>query len=772
MSSDNAFFEELQMDFLNESAFMLEQYEEYMMRLENSKDPSQDLTDIFRVAHSVKGGAAAVGLVELSKFAHVMEDLLDLLRSRPQLVSSEIISLLLKSGDELKKRIASLQQGDNSPWNTQELKTQLIEITEKLSGKKPKHSSETAEIPVKSAHGEIKEPAPDDFFSGVIPVEGSNPGSVAEPALAVEEDLTNHELLAELLAQMPPEERENVFDLEPTVVVAGSNTDGIANGNGSAGASVNGTAIDAGIAKVIVAESQSQTQSQSQSQSESESANGDYSIVPIARDTVNGPIDNGNANARGNSHGNDISNSNSNGNGNGHSQTAASDYVSQKAISSFEKEERNNTAAVITGDHAGNGNNNNKPASKTLNSIIKVDTGRVDSVLDAVGELVVLKNQLVHDETVRSGVDLRLQGMVDQLDKAVRELYEKTLSIRMTPLKSMFIKIQRIVRDVSLSLDKPVDLQLIGEETEVERTVFELLGDPLVHIVRNSMDHGVEKKEVRLERGKPVNAKVIVSAKQSGGNVIIEITDDGGGINREKVLKKAIEKGFIPENVDPQSIPDDQVFQYIFQPGFSTADKISDLSGRGVGLDVVKSNLDKIHGKINIFSKLGQGTTFRLTIPLSTAITDGIIVALNGARYILPIHSIREIVRVLPKDYTNISGAGKVASIRGSLLPVIDVSKTLGCVKGLDVSEETFTKNQKSLSARREETMLVIIESITGQMAFPVDDVLGQAQVVVKPISTGQEIPEIAGAAILGDGRTVLILEPGALVNNAREVAA
>nr|WP_295901107.1 chemotaxis protein CheA [uncultured Bdellovibrio sp.] len=423
----------------------------------------------------------------------------------------------------------------------------------------------------------------------------------------------------------------------------------------------------------------------------------------------------------------------------------------------------------------GNGGSGKAPAKQT--SAIKVDTGRVDSVLDAVGELVVLKNQLVHDETVRSGVNLRLEAIVDQLDKAVRELYEKTLSIRMTPLKSMFIKIQRIVRDVSLSLDKPVDLQLIGEETEVERTVFELLGDPLVHLVRNSMDHGVEKKETRLERGKPVTAKVVVSAKQSGGNVIIEICDDGGGINREKVLAKAIERGFVPTGVDPASIPDEQVFQYIFQPGFSTADKISDLSGRGVGLDVVKSNLDKINGKINIFSKAGQGTTFRLTIPLSTAITDGIIVALDGARYILPIHSIREIVRVLPKDYTHISGAGKVASIRGLLLPVIDVSKTLGSINWTlnKKDQQLMAKRENSLSARREETMLVIIESMTGQMAFPVDDVLGQAQVVVKPITTGQNIPEVAGAAILGDGRTVLILEPGALVSNVtkgREMAA
>nr|BFD60934.1 hypothetical protein CKG001_30410 [Bdellovibrio sp. CKG001] len=679
MSGDNAFFEELQMDFLNESAFMLEQYEEYMMRLENSVDPAKDLTDIFRVAHSVKGGAAAVGLADLCKFAHVMEDLLDLLRSRPELVNSNVISLLLQSGDELKNRVGALQQGQNNPWDPSALTTELITLTEQLSGKTSKHSQVAA-----PSADEPKIEAPDDFFAQAPAAEAVAP--------VVEDDVTNHDLLAELLAQLSPEDQAEFHAKEEAAK----------------------RAADEAVPKPS----------------------------PVAAVATPEPV------------------------------VVEKPAPALKVVPSAPA-----TPAPAASASAGNSGGGSNKGGKNLNSTIKVDTGRVDSVLDAVGELVVLKNQLVHDETVRSGVNLRLEAIVDQLDKAVRELYEKTLSIRMTPLKSMFIKIQRIVRDVSLTLDKPVDLQLIGEETEVERTVFELLGDPLVHLVRNSMDHGVEKKEIRQERGKPATAKVVVSAKQSGGNVIIDISDDGGGINREKVLGKAIEKGFVPAGVDPASIPDEQVFQYIFYPGFSTADKISDLSGRGVGLDVVKSNLDKINGKINIYSKAGQGTTFRLTIPLSTAITDGIIVALDGARYILPIHSIREIVRVLPKDYTHVSGAGKVASIRGHLLPVIDVTKTLGSINwALNKKDAQLAqRRENSLSARREETMLVIIESMTGQMAFPVDDVLGQAQVVVKPITTGQDIPEVAGAAILGDGKTVLILEPGALVSNVskgREIAA
>lgn len=710
MSDDNSFFEELQTDFLNESSFMLEQYEEYMMRLEKSTDPVKDLTDIFRVAHSVKGGAAAVGLTELSKFAHVMEDLLDLLRSKPEVVNSEVISLLLKSGDELKNRVAALQLGDGGPWNPEQLKVDLIKMTEALSGKASKHS--VAEVKSQPEE-EQKVQAPEDFFamtsqnSSVDNESSSANFSNANSLESVdsnEDDVVNHDLLAELLEQLSPEDRAEFYAKEAAEKEAAT-----------LGAAVQENTVLATTPDVGAVTAANP-------------------VVTANTDTEPKPIMNTQPMAK-------IS----------IAETKASAPTPTLESQGAESAEASKTPG--------------KNPARQLNATIKVDTGRVDSVLDAVGELVVLKNQLIHDETIQNSGNLRLEAIVDQLDKAVRELYEKTLSIRMTPLKSMFIKIQRIVRDVSLTLNKPVDLNLIGEETEVERTVFEILGDPLVHLVRNSMDHGVEPKEVREQRGKPAVAKVTVSAKQSGGSVVIDISDDGGGINRDKVLNKAIERGLIPDGVDPQSIPDEQVFQFIFNPGFSTADKISDLSGRGVGLDVVKSNLDKINGKINIFSKPGLGSTFRLTIPLSTAITDGIIVAISGARYILPIHSIREIVRVLPQECTDISGAGKVVKIRESLLPVLDADIILGGIteifdnKVSDVEMETGFMHRQG-----EEIMFVVIETFNGQVAFPVDDVIGQAQVVVKPITAGIEVPEIAGAAILGDGHTVLILEPSAFV--------
>ncbi len=660
--SDNAFFAELQGEFLTESAFMFEQYEESMLGLETGANIQEDLAQIFRVAHSIKGGASAVGFPDLAKFAHIVEDLLALLRMHPEFLSSGVISLLLKSGDMLKNRIHSLQKGEAGSWDTSQLAAELKALTEKFN----------------NGGGEASAPAAAAEETPVIEEMAATPATEAAPAAAID-DIVNHELLAELAAQfgtdLPTEAAPAPMAVETAPIA-------------EAAPKIVEMPAPAPVAAAPKAPAAS-------------------APTPAA---------------------------------------PAAAAASAKA------------PAEPAGKGGGGGN-------KSATSSIKVDTARVDSVLDAVGELVVLKNQIVHDESIRSGGNLRLAAIVDQLDKTVRELYDKTLSIRMTPLKSLFLKIQRIVRDVSLTLNKPVDLQLIGEETEVERTVFELLGDPLVHLVRNAMDHGIEKPELRQERGKNATAKVVVSAKQTGGTVTIEIVDDGGGINRERVLAKAIEKKLVPAGVDPQSLSDDQVFQFIFAPGFSTAEKVSDLSGRGVGLDVVRSNLEKINGKINIQSKMGVGTTFRLSIPLSTAITDGIVVAIEGAKYILPIYSIREIVRAVPKDYTQLNMAGKVVKIREALLPVIDIRKTIGKINWDQIDNMKYEANDEkdSLRARREETMLIIIESMHGMMALPVDEVIGQAQVVVKPISAGHEVPEVAGAAILGDGRTVLILDPTAL---------
>ncbi len=685
MSDD--FFEELQGEFLIESAFLLDQYEEAMLQLEAGQAAEETMSLIFRVAHSIKGGAAAVGFIDLNKFAHIAEDLLALLRVYPHILNPEIVSLLLKAGDALKSRVEFLKTGQRTEWDIAELqqtlKTKLNELNEylglevKIESKAEvvaesnstanTESSTTVNIEKnfeENINTDAAEPTVHKSYEEFIETLETNPHSLglSSPnlndslALPLPQskndealDLTNYELLAELQAQLGGNPLPNNASSEspsPTPPL-----------------------------KVI--QPQAQTSGP---------------VSQAATAPVNAPT------------------------------TAKSQSSTQAA---------------------------------TANTSIKIDVGRIDSVLDTVGEIVVLKNQLLHDETIKSSGSPRLASIVDQIDKLVRDLYDRSLAMRLTPLKSMFVKIQRIVRDVSIQVGKDVELVVQGEETEVERTVFELLGDPMVHLVRNALDHGIETPAQRAEKGKSPKAILKVTAQQQGGNVIIDIQDDGAGINRDRILSKAIEKNLIPIDRLPESYTDEEVFQMIFLPGFSTAEKVTDLSGRGVGLDVVKSNLEKARGKIDIFSKPNQGSTFRLTIPLSTAITDGIIVTIGNGKYILPIYSIREIVRLNKVDVTNLADKGTVVRVRDQMIPVIDVSKIFYDAEPLFVKDEF--------------QLMLILDSVHGLAALPVSQINGQAQVVVKPAQFGATIAEVSGAAILGDGKTVLIIDPQSLILNGIE---
>lgn len=659
MSAEDDFLEELKRDFLNEALFMMEQYEESMLALESSADPQDHIGRIFRVAHSIKGGAAAVGFEDLSKFAHKAEDLLSILRTQPENINTEIITLFLSVGDQFKLRLTQLKTDVSVPWEVSDLETQLLSWIKKLQG----GAGQVAAEPAAPAAGTPADVLDFDMLvaeaeAAVAAANVPAPAPAAEPV--VEEDLTNYELLAELESQIKASEETNVA---PPVLA-------------------------------LVPE-------------------------PAPAQATSVPA------------------------------TPAPAQAAPIAKASQPQENKKAPAAAASGPE---------------NTVLKVDSLRVDAVLDVVGEIVVLKNQLLHSDTVSQGEDQRLNFIVDQLDKSIRDLYEKTLGIRMTPLKSLFMKLQRTVRDVSVKLQKPVDLQLVGEETEVDRSVFELLGDPLMHMARNAMDHGIENREERLKSGKPEMAKLTISAKQVGASVLIEIAEDGRGIIREKVLKKAIEKNLIPAHLKPEEMSDEQVFQLLFAPGFSTAEVVTDLSGRGVGLDVVRSNIEKAKGQVRIRSEAGKGTTFEIRIPLTTSITDGIVVAISGYRYMIPIHSIREIVQFRDNEVTQVANVGRVLKIRNKLTPIIDFRETLEKITSVD------NKIKKSERISDQKTY-VVLESTSGLSALPVDEVLGQSQVVAKPLVVGHPVPEFSGAATLGDGRTILILEPNALSQTKENVA-
>ncbi|MFN7684377.1 MAG: chemotaxis protein CheA [Oligoflexia bacterium] len=569
-TEDMEFLAELQSDFLNEVSFQLEQCEESYLKLDDPSVRSEELGKIFRLAHSLKGTGAAVGFEDLAGFAHVVEDCLTLLRTQPALVSTEVISLLLRCGDAFKLRIEQLKKKDPSPWNPEALAAEVRAMNAKL------------------AQGGVQ--------------------GAGDHKPAYKDDDAAWKQLAQV-TQLEVKKQELEF---------------------------------------VKAESEPQP------------------AVP--------------------------------------------------------------TPPVLSG---------------AVHSVVKVDAERVDAVLNLVGEMVVLKSQLLNRAEAYSS-DQGLLQLVTLVDKAVRELQDKTLSMRLTPLKSLFLKTQRVVRDLSLKLEKPVEFEMTGEETEIDRSMVEALSDPLMHLARNALDHGIESSEVRASGGKPTQGTICLSAGYRGGRIVLELKDDGGGLHTQKIAAKAVEKGILSESA-VSAMSDAQIHQLIFAAGFSTADKITDVSGRGVGLDVVRTQVEKLKGHIDLESTPGKGTTIRITVPLTTSILDGMGVTVGGETYLLPMESIIELAELESSSLVRVLG-GEGTTVwhrRGKVYPVIDL-------------RQKFGRSQST-----GETRVALVDSGGSRIALLVDSLLGQTQVVLKPLEeTVRSCKGISGAAILGDGRVALVLDP------------
>lgn len=562
MSSDD-FIEALRKEFLEEAGYLLEQCEEALLGLDDEARRPEQLANIFRAAHTVKGSGAAVGFEDLVGFAHRFEDCLALLRMSPQLLTTELTSLFLRVVDALKQRVQQLRQGGDAPWDPKELMLELTAATHALQAPALGLSKPPAEAP---AFG---------FFDEAPPAQARS-------------------------APPPPP----------------------------------------------------------------------------------------------------------------------------------------------TGEAARDGGGNS----------IRVDCQRIDSFMDIVGELVVVKSQLFN-KVASYATDSGLQTIASLLDTIVRDLQDKALSIRMTPLKPLFLKLQRLVRDLSIKVDKPVTFAMAGEDTELDRTMVELLADPLMHMIRNSVDHGIEPPERRRAAGKSDTGLVTLAARQIGGRVVIEVRDDGGGLDRGRIVAKAIERGL----VSPESeLSERDAYALIFQPGFSTAEKVSDVSGRGVGMDVVKTNIERLKGTIDIQSAPGEGTTFFVSLPLTTSITDGILVDVGGQPLVIPMDGVRDLV---PIDQVIPFGTdGQLLQVRGNILPMLDLSKVL-----------TAGRRSRVVRLRQGRSMAVVVEGAGRRQALVVEAVVGQMQVVLKPLGAGlSEVPGVAGAAILGDGRVALVIDLATLLSQAQ----
>lgn len=577
MDDMKEFMERARAEFLEETMYLIEQCEESFLKLEDPTTRSKELDHIFRAAHTIKGSGGAVGYTDIMEFAHFMEDFLSLLRKDPEVLSTDIISVLLRCCDLLRERVVSLRTGYIGSWDVDEV---LADI---------KFLQDQIEVPNRC--GDVKA------------------------------DCNN---------------------------------------------CINGFAIfDEGSTSEVKLPDQKVLEASSRSLNE----------TPI---NVN----------------------------------AVSNYV-------------------------------------------KIESGRVDAVLDLVGELVVIKSQLMNKTEVLSN-NHELSSIVTLLDKTVRELQDKALNIRMTSMKPLFTKMQRMARDLSLKLGKEFDVIISGEDTEVDRTMVEVLGDPLMHLIRNAIDHGLESGSERERRGKSQRGKIHLSAAHIGERVIVRIKDDGRGISRDKVIRKAQENRLLDVNKSTENMTDREVYQLLFTPGFSTAEQVTDLSGRGVGLDVVKTQVDKIRGAVDVISVADQGTTFTISIPLTAAITDGMAVVVNGNPYIRPMDRIRELVKIERDATTSVKDGKEVLRVRGNLFPLLNTHK--------------FVQNHRMSGSRSENSgsIAVVVEMEDRLYALRVDSVIGQMQVVTKPMGEGiKASPGIAGAAVLGDGRVALVFDIETIVHFA-----
>ncbi|HHI79331.1 MAG TPA: chemotaxis protein CheA [Planctomycetes bacterium] len=388
-----------------------------------------------------------------------------------------------------------------------------------------------------------------------------------------------------------------------------------------------------------------------------------------------------------------------------------------------------------------------------IDTSIKVSTRRLDRLIDMVGELVIAQSMINQDPQIQSIRTQRFTRNLGQVSKITRDLQEAAMSLRMVTLKATFQKMVRLVRDVAGKAHKQVHLEIHGEDTELDRTVVEEIGDPLVHMIRNAVDHGIETPEERIAAGKDPTGTLTLSAYHQGGSIVIEIQDDGRGLDKEKILAKAQERNCLPPGTKISELRDQQIFNMVFLPGFSTADKVTDISGRGVGMDVVRKNIEALRGKVEINSKKGEGTTFFMRLPLTLAIIDGMVVRIGKERYVIPTLAIIQSFQAKPEHIQSVMEKGETVKVQGQILPLIRLKDLFELREGV---EDPF------------EGLLINVEANNKRACLLVDEILGQQQVVIKSLGKGTKpIQGVTGGAILGDGKVALILDISGILEAA-----
>ncbi len=715
MSHDFAQFQDA---FFEEAAEHLAVVEEGLLQLERHPEDLDLLNKIFRSAHSIKGTAGMFGFDAVAQFTHKMETLLDLLRNGQKAVSPSIADLLLKSTDCLKTLIESVKTGAAVDEETvQRLTTELTSASAADSPQSGISDKKSDAAPVQS-RGMAKTYSiywtpPDWLFQrGLDPLQIMKElrclGNLTKVSLDVSR--LPH------LADVDPEKCYFSWDLQLTT-------------------KKDRRAIDSVFEFVHEGSALSIEQIGTSEQSDAP-----VSAIPAVEVDEPKPI------------GQILVES-----GVVSSCVLDQALAQQKRVGEILVEQKAVTPQQLEQAlHKQRQQESASQSKKTDPASIRVDTAKIDKLINLVGELVITQSMLSDLGTRFEMNQLHvLLERVAQLERNTREIQERVMSIRMLPIGTAFSRFPRLVRDLSARTGKKIQLVVSGEETELDKTVIESIGDPLTHLIRNSADHGLEPPEDRLDNNKPELGTIRLNAFHEGGSICITVEDDGRGLNRTKILAKAVKQGLISES---EKLTDDQIWSLIFKPGFSTADKITDVSGRGVGMDVVKRNLEALGGTVSIKTALGKGTTFTLKLPLTLAIIEGMTVRIGRETYIVPLLSILESIQPMREAVKTVVGKGELINVRGTFLSMVRLYEVFNL-------QPEYTDPAKSI--------LLILETEGERVAVMVDEILGQQQVVIKSMEQNfRKVEGIAGATILGDGTVGFILDVRGLLEIARREEA
>ncbi|MEI9053041.1 chemotaxis protein CheA [Pseudomonas aeruginosa] len=747
--------EEILQDFLVEAGEILEQLSEQLVELESRPDDMDLLNAIFRGFHTVKGGAGFLQLNALVECCHIAENVFDILRKGERRVSSELMDVVLQALDTVNAMFDQVREQSEPTPATPELLAALARLAEPEGAEPaepvqappaavpPAEPAAPPEAPAQSASSDITD---DEFEQLLDALQGDEaPASaVAEaPAAPAGDEISDAEFEA-LLDQLhgkgkfvPP-----AVSAEPAQVPAKAVEPAAA----AAGDDISDDEFEALLDELH--------------------GKGKFGDVPEAAGTpaapaaaapAAAPAEQGKAPAA--AGGDEISDDefeslldelHGKGKFNGASEAVAGAAAVAKNIAAKSPAAKPVAPAKAA---AARPAAPDRPAASEAETTVRVDTARLDEIMNMVGELVLVRNRLVR-LGLNSG-DEAMAKAVANLDVVTGDLQMSVMKTRMQPIKKVFGRFPRLVRDLARNMKKEINLELVGEETDLDKNLVEALADPLVHLVRNAVDHGIESPEEREAAGKPRVGQVVLSAEQEGDHILLMITDDGKGMDAEVLRNKAVEKGLLERDAADR-LTDLECYNLIFAPGFSTKTEISDVSGRGVGMDVVKTKISQLNGTVNVFSQKGSGSKIVIKVPLTLAIMPTLMVMLGSQAFAFPLVNVNEIFH-LDLSRTNVVDGQEVVIVRDKALPLF------------------YLKRWLVPSAAHEEQgegHVVILSVGTQRIGFVVDQLVGQEEVVIKPLGKMlQGTPGMAGATITGDGRIALILDvPSMLKRYARRI--